>query len=509
MEVALELEERVVPTTSNQKSDVAQPRFNSKLHYHTISPTKSHVSKFRLASLLISDLCAATTSWCCSWLIWIYFSKYSSTPFSQDLFISTFLIPTICLYILSIRLNHYTHMRSRWIEFSEIIRVIFYSFAFSFGYLVILKADISRLWLISSMGFMCILIPLFRFVMKDILKRYGHWSTPLLIIGSGKNASRCQEYIETESDLGYEVVARIESNKDNSNQSDFGKLNKDELEIYNTILSINSCTAIFAPDNTEDLNRHLRLIDALSLSKSRCMVAPPVHGLAYKSSEIFVNSNQTAFIRLPDEARLSIKIYRSLKQGADITLAILLLILLSPLLLAIFIIVRSDGGPGIYKHKRIGYGGREFSCLKFRTMHKDSDNMLQDYLAKYPEAIREWTRFRKLQNDPRVTFIGKILRRASLDELPQLINVIRGEMSLVGPRPIVHEEIPLYGTKYFYYTRLRPGITGLWQVSGRNTTSFETRVQYDVQYFREWSLWNDIVIIIRTAHTILVGKGAF
>ena len=509
MEVALELEKRDLPSSVNQKSNIARPRSSSKFNYRSIPPTKSHVSKFRVASLLVSDFCAATISWYCSWLIWMYFSKYNSAPFSQDLLISTFLIPTFCLYILSVRLSHYTHMRSRWIEFSEIVRIIFYSAAISFGYLFISKADISRLWLISSMGFMCIFIPVFRFGIKNILKRYGQWSTPLVIIGSGKNASKCQEYIENETDLGYEVIARIESSEDNSNQPDLSNLNEGELEIYNTILSINNCAALFAPDNTDDLNKHLRLIDALALSKSRCIVAPPVHGLAYKGRQVIVNSNQTAFIRLPDEARLSMTIYRSLKQGTDFILATLLLILLSPLLLAIYLIVRSDGGPGMYKHKRIGHNGREFNCLKFRTMHKDSDNTLQDFLARCPEAKSEWTRFRKLKNDPRVTFIGNILRRSSLDEIPQLINVIRGEMSLVGPRPIVHEEISLYGTKYFYYTRLRPGITGLWQVSGRNTTSFDTRVQYDVQYFREWSLWNDIVIIIRTIHTIFVGKGAF
>jgi exopolysaccharide production protein ExoY len=175
------------------------------------------------------------------------------------------------------------------------------------------------------------------------------------------------------------------------------------------------------------------------------------------------------------------------------------LIVLFPVMLCCALMVAlTSPGPVLFRHRRIGFAGRPFHCLKFRTMVVDAETHLREHLARDPKARREWETTRKLQNDPRITSLGQLLRKTSLDELPQLINVLRGEMSLVGPRPIVDGEIEKYRDKFAVYVLSRPGITGLWQVMGRNSTTYAQRVAYDVAYVQGWSLVNDVKILIRT-----------
>ena len=196
------------------------------------------------------------------------------------------------------------------------------------------------------------------------------------------------------------------------------------------------------------------------------------------------------------------------KTCLDVSAAVAGLIVLLPLLLLVGLLVSLDGGPVLFAHSRIGRGGRSFPCLKFRTMAVNGDQILADYLAGDPAAAAIWAQQRKLANDPRVTRIGRILRKTSLDEMPQLLNVLRREMSLVGPRPIVAAEVPLYGECIVKYYRVRPGLTGAWQVSGRSTTSYERRVALDTQYVDDWSFRNDIAILARTIPAVLKGSGA-
>ncbi|HEX4158035.1 MAG TPA: sugar transferase [Rhizomicrobium sp.] len=176
--------------------------------------------------------------------------------------------------------------------------------------------------------------------------------------------------------------------------------------------------------------------------------------------------------------------------------------------LVIAVLIRLDGGPAFYLQRRIGLGGQPFNCLKFRSMILGADERLQEVLAHDPVARAEWEDYQKLAHDPRITPIGKLIRATSLDELPQLINVWRGEMSIVGPRPIMTDQIALYGEHFGDYCALRPGITGLWQVAGRNNCTFAERVQLDMEYARTWSLLRDIQIILLTIPAVLVGKGA-
>jgi exopolysaccharide production protein ExoY len=199
-----------------------------------------------------------------------------------------------------------------------------------------------------------------------------------------------------------------------------------------------------------------------------------------------------------------------LKRTFDITVAVTALVFISPIFLLLMLLVKvTDKGPAFYGHRRIGHNGKDFRCLKFRTMVVDGDRILQAHLQANPRAMEEWRATRKLQDDPRVTVVGAVLRKLSLDELPQLINIIRGEMSLVGPRPVVEEELELYETSAVFYLQSRPGLTGLWQVSGRNDVSYASRVAFDTHYVQNWSLGSDMMIIAKTIPAVCLSRGSY
>lgn len=198
------------------------------------------------------------------------------------------------------------------------------------------------------------------------------------------------------------------------------------------------------------------------------------------------------------------------KRSFDILVALGAIILISPIFLMIMALLKfSDGGSVFYGHRRIGYNGTTFRCLKFRTMAENGDAILQQYLKDNPAAYEEWRTARKLQYDPRVTLVGTVLRKLSLDELPQLFNILRGEMSLVGPRPVVEDELELYEASAIYYLQTRPGLTGLWQVSGRNDVSYAARVAFDTHYVRNWSLVSDLMIVARTIPAVCLSRGSY
>lgn len=197
------------------------------------------------------------------------------------------------------------------------------------------------------------------------------------------------------------------------------------------------------------------------------------------------------------------------KRLCDITLSLTALIFLWPLMIAIALAIRtSDGGPAIFAQTRVGRNGRPFTCLKFRSMVLDADRALKDHLARDPQARREWQASQKLVDDPRITPLGRFLRKSSLDELPQLINILMGHMSIVGPRPIVPAEIDRYGESFSHCFSVRPGLTGLWQVSGRSDCNYQTRVALDARYAATQSFWLDAEIIVRTVPAVLAQQGS-
>lgn len=199
-------------------------------------------------------------------------------------------------------------------------------------------------------------------------------------------------------------------------------------------------------------------------------------------------------------------LYRNgMKRAFDIAFVVASAVIVVPLVVAMALLVCLDGGSPFYVQSRVGRGGRIFSMVKLRSMVQDADRKLAEYLAGNPEAAEEWARTQKLRHDPRVTWIGRLIRRTSLDELPQFWNVLLGDMSVVGPRPMMPSQRDLYPGQAYY--ELRPGVTGLWQIGARNNTSFAARARFDADYYRILGLWSDMSIILRTVQVVLRGTG--
>jgi len=201
---------------------------------------------------------------------------------------------------------------------------------------------------------------------------------------------------------------------------------------------------------------------------------------------------------------------KAISRILDVVLAAATIVFVAPALITIALLVwLDDRGPVLFGHQRIGLGGKTFRCLKFRSMSADAEAMLPALLAKDPQARREWELEHKLKNDPRVTPIGQFLRKSSLDELPQLFNIVRGDMSLVGPRPIVQAEVSRYGRHFRHYCAVRPGLTGLWQISGRNDLSYRQRVVMDVAYVRSKCVTLDLEILLKTLPAVFLRRGSY
>lgn len=213
--------------------------------------------------------------------------------------------------------------------------------------------------------------------------------------------------------------------------------------------------------------------------------------------------------RFADIAACRKALNSAVKRQLDLIGAVVLAIVFSPLIIAIFLLMHRSGGAVIYKHRRVGRDGKMFECLKFRTMVPNADQLLRELLERDPALKAEWVQDHKLRNDPRVTRLGRFLRRTSLDELPQIWNVVLGEMSLVGPRPVIREELLRYGRNVGAYLAAKPGITGLWQVTGRNNTDYRRRVVLDTYYVRNQNLALDLYILFKTTGVVLGGKGAY
>ena len=253
----------------------------------------------------------------------------------------------------------------------------------------------------------------------------------------------------------------------------------------------------------DDWIRHLIMCGVRNVS-----IVPPMQGIPLHDTDMsYFFSHQILSFQLRNN--LNHLSSRIIKRCFDIVISFTMLLLLSPVMLLLSWLVSRDGGPIFFGHKRVGNQGALFSCLKFRTMVLDADSVLDSLLANNEQARIEWNSEFKLKADPRITPIGHFLRRSSLDELPQLWNVLTGDMSLVGPRPIVKDELTLYGEDAQYYLMAKPGITGLWQISGRNDVNYATRVLMDSWYVKNWSLWYDVAILLKTINVVFHRDGAY
>lgn len=251
------------------------------------------------------------------------------------------------------------------------------------------------------------------------------------------------------------------------------------------------------------------MVSRMQLLVKQVSFVPELFGIPTSNISVRGLMEEEAVI-IQVQNNLAKRVNRMAKRVFDIVVTVLGGIVALPIIVGIAVLIYIDSpGPIIFPHRRVGQNGKEFLCYKFRTMVLNAQEVLQEYLKQNPEAEREWEQDFKLKDDPRITKIGHFLRRTSLDELPQLWNVLVGEMSLVGPRPIVQAEIEKYGEYINDFYLVPPGITGVWQVSGRSDTTYEERVHMDSWYVHNWSVWIDIVYLVKTVAVVIKSKGAY
>lgn len=409
-----------------------------------------------------------------------------------------FIVLAGCAVFVFFVLGHYRLPVPVWTAYCHVVLVCLIMLLAE-GFLVYAaKYHLSRLWLVNTWLLAAVLIPLGRAISRRILDRLGLWRIPSLVVGTGAAAEHVRQAFSANPALGYEIVdviapATMEAPQDGRL---WGQLCEKRGGRF-IILALSAEEMIVYGDLLADLVRE-RLPFA---------VVPSLGGLPILGFDQLSFIGQD-FMMLVAKNNLGQPIRRRVKFAADLGMASVILVACLPLFALFAWMISRDGGPILFRHRRVGRRGKPFDCLKFRTMVPDAQRVLEEHLRRNPDDAVEWEQNFKLRNDPRITPVGRFLRSTSLDELPQLINVLRGEMSLVGPRPITEAELSYYGRDVMFYLEIRPGITGLWQVSGRSDTSYAQRVMFDTWYVKNWTLWQDIAILLKTIPVVFGRRGA-
>lgn len=354
------------------------------------------------------------------------------------------------------------------------------------------KHDFSRLWLGLSWTLFAGLLLFGRAGVRRWLQARGKWQVPVLLLGHGPTARAIKLALEDDLAMGYHVVAQV----DVHSVSAFTQPRQ-----WQNMLAETGANHVLLALEGDEMHRVAPALKALVRGRVSFSLAPswggmPVAGLT--PHHFFTHDA----VLLHNTNRLTLLLPRLLKRSFDTVLSSLALAALAPLLLVVAVLIRRDGGSVLFIQPRVGQHGRLFGCYKFRSMIANAESVLLQHLEQNPAAAEEWRAYQKLRDDPRITAVGHFIRKTSIDELPQLLNVLKGDMSLIGPRPMMDGQQPLYGDDIVYYTAVKPGLSGPWQVSGRNSLSFEERVRLEAWYSRNWSLWMDIVILLKTPRAL-------
>jgi len=356
-------------------------------------------------------------------------------------------------------------------------------------------------WILSIPG-----LALGRSITRALAKHRKWWGIPVVIFGAGKTGRMVVDRLHKHPWIGYRPVALLDDDPSLAGEYRGVPILHGTGLGQELAARLRVSTAIVAMPGVE--RRRLYEIIASSVQCYRhYLLLPDFFGM----SNLWMSVRDLdGVLGLATSQRLMMPWNRFLKRFLDIVLSSIICLLASPFFLVIGALIKLESrGPVFYGHVRLGRGGVPFKSWKFRSMVRDSERALRELLERDPVARAEWESSYKLRKDPRITRIGSFLRKTSLDELPQLWNVLRGEMSLIGPRPIIADEVPKYGEYYRIFSSVRPGMSGLWQVSGRSDTDYDERVALDVFYIQSWSLWLDLHILLKTFGVVLLGKGAY
>ena len=459
--------------------------------------------------LLFTDYFAIVIAEAVSYFIRKFLIPIPLQTFSIPLLYLLIVVPSIYLLFL-----HFADTYNRKIQFWEIAEKIFKATIYSVLTIILIiyfggvAGIVSRLYvfILWILSFLVILSA--RYFVKKCLNAKELLQIPVIFIGAGKTAELILKSFESDSGFSYKVIGIIDDHPVSKAMEERFKLLGSFSEIEKVIKKTGVQTVIIAAPGLPS-DKLVKMLNEIQLYVKNVIFVPDLMGAPIGNLELEKLFDEK-IILLRIKNNLARKYNRLIKRIFDLSVSICSLAVLIPLGIILSILIYIDNpGQVVFSHIRIGKSGKPFPCYKFRTMVLEAEKILEKHLAENEEAKREWERDFKLKNDPRITPIGRFLRKTSLDEFPQIINVIKGEMSLVGPRPIVQEEVLKYKENIHDYYLVPPGITGIWQVNGRNDTTYEERVQMDSWYVRNWSIWIDIVYIIKTFKVVIDRKGAY
>ncbi|AEG61877.1 sugar transferase [Desulforamulus ruminis] len=403
-----------------------------------------------------------------------------------------------------------------WKEVEKILKASTLAVIFSISllYLAKMTGEISRTLVMITWLVTIVLIPTFRYFGKLFLIKMRIWSKPVLIIGAGKTGELILRAFTREDTMGYKIIGFLDDNKEIN-----GLVHPRSKEIIPKLGTFDEAESIILASGVQEVivaapglpaKNLVELTNRIQPLVNNVMLVPDLFGISMNGIEVEYFFDEQALL-LNVKNKLKSNLNKSIKRAFDIMTGSIMSLLCMPIMFVMAAAIKIDSkGPVFFAQERLGQNGAAFTCYKFRTMYIDGDKVLKKYLRTNQQAKKQWQTFNKLKDyDPRVTKIGSLLRRFSLDELPQLINVIMGDMSLVGPRPYLPRERKQMGNWIYDIHVAKPGITGLWQVSGRNEIEFEGRLKLDTWYVRNWSLWLDIILLIKTIRVVLRKEGAY
>lgn len=390
--------------------------------------------------------------------------------------------------------------------------LLIYTALITFYLAAVRKASaFSRMLLVLHPLVLILIFPVSRYFFKKYLHQLGLWQDNVIILGAGETGKLVAKSLKRHMGIGLKPLCFLDDDPKKINKIIEGIPVKGNIQQLPSVIknfknnkAINSVIVAIPGASKELLNK---IVSFAEEHIKNIYIVPDLFGLRILKMDRLA-LDEVPVLKLYNAFQNPANVF--IKRAMDLVLSTLALILLSPLFLLIAIAIKLDDpkGPVFFKQWRIGKNGKKFRILKFRTMFKDAEERLLELLKKDPKLREEFEKYKKLKNDPRITRIGKILRKYSLDELPQLINVLLGQMSLVGPRPLIEYEMKSVREPY-ELLKISPGLTGYWQISGRSDVDFETRIRMELFYVRNWSIWLDIYILIETIPAVLKTKGAY
>jgi Undecaprenyl-phosphate galactose phosphotransferase WbaP len=455
--------------------------------------------------IIISDVCAIFVT------ILFNYELYDSTAaygnIKINLLIYMFVFTMVFISICKNVFNHYFERSSEYDEAINIFYCIFFIGSLSMSFIYAFSLSSSPDKHIYFFFFLPLVVLLFRQIIRILLNSINLWMIPTVVISMEGEKEHVVAALLSQFNLGLNISNIIQIKIIDLEDNLFSEKLLESLTI--------SCQKISNPEIVLALHdmpsQLINFIENYLLqNRIKYHIIPDI-GIGSINSSHVSHFFKSELLILTPIIPLTKAINQIIKRLFDIIFSLIALMFLFPLLCVIFYLIKytdAESHP-IYSHLRYGKSGKTFYCYKFRTMHKDSEMLLNNYLSQNIDARNEWSKDHKLKNDPRITRLGKFLRKYSLDELPQLLNVLVGDMSIVGPRPITQVEVSKYGSNIYYYELIQPGLTGLWQISGRNLTTYGERIALDLWYIKNWSFFYDIAIIIRTVYVVLTVKGAY